>query len=111
MASNIYPREHSGPMSEQSMASTMKDKAADAATAVLETAEHAYEKVKGTVEERPALFGILAAAAVGFALGALWQQRAMSSPTDRALNMMRGYAEPRLRALRNVQGFRNSWWH
>ena len=98
------------PALARSMASSVKGKASDAAAAVQEGAEHAYERVKGTVEERPVLIGVLAAAAVGFALGALWRQRALSQP-DSAFGMMRGYAEPRLRALRNSQAFRNSWWH
>jgi ElaB/YqjD/DUF883 family membrane-anchored ribosome-binding protein len=85
--------------------SSPRETVADATLAdvAVQKASKAYDTAKRTVEERPFLTGALAAAAIGFMLGAVWKLGSRRSPTDQARDRLGKYAD--FRSLRNA-----GWW-
>ena len=101
----------------QAIASSVKDKTLEAADTVAEQSKAAAQKVqrasvdayhagKQTVQDRPVVIGLMLAAVLGVAIGALWKLNARSRPRT-LLDTLHDYGDPYLRSLENMYSRRN----
>ena len=96
----------------QAFASSVKEKTLEAADTVAEQSKAAAQKVqnasldayqagKQTVQERPVLIGLILAAVLGVAIGALWKLNARSRPRT-LMDTLHDYGDPYLRSFQNM---------